>query len=41
MVKCPNCGVDIAEPDKSLKNHVFCIEVYTCKNCVCHFNVIR
>ena len=39
MVKCPNCGADISEPDKSLKNNVFQIEVYTCKNCKHTFKV--
>ena len=40
MVKCPNCNADVAEPDKSLKNHVFRIESYTCKNCKHNFKVM-
>jgi transcription elongation factor Elf1 len=40
MVKCPNCNTEVAEPDKSLKNQVFNIEAYTCKNCKHKFKVI-
>lgn len=40
MVKCPNCSSDVEEPDKSLKNQVFNIESYECKNCKKNFKVI-
>jgi len=40
MVKCPNCSAEVAEADKSLKNQVFRIECYTCKNCKHNFKVM-
>jgi transposase-like protein len=40
MVKCPNCNTEVAGPDKSLKNQVFRIEGYTCKNCKRTFEVM-
>jgi hypothetical protein len=40
MIKCPNCSADVAEPDKSLKNQVFHIESFTCKNCKHNFKVM-
>jgi len=39
MVKCPHCSEEVAEPDKSLKNNVFCVESYTCKNCSHRFKM--
>jgi transposase-like protein len=40
MVKCPNCNAEVVEPDKLLKNQVFRIEGYTCKNCKHNFKVM-
>jgi transposase-like protein len=40
MVKCPNCSAEVEEPDKSLKNQMFQIEGYTCKNCKQNFKVV-
>jgi transposase-like protein len=40
MVKCPNCIAEVMEPNKSLKNQVFHIEGYTCKNCKHNFKVM-
>ncbi len=40
MAKCPNCGAEVAKPDKALKNQVFNIEGYTCKNCKNQFKRI-
>ena len=39
MAKCPNCGKEVAKPDKSLENHWFHIEAYKCKSCDCCFKV--
>ena len=38
-LKCPKCGAEVAQPDKSLKNHAFHIESYTCTNCKHNFEV--
>ena len=40
MVKCPKCSKEVEEPEKSLKNQVFNIEAYTCKNCKKNFKVM-
>ena len=39
MAKCPKCNQEIAKPDKSLKNHSFQIESYTCLKCKHQFKV--
>ena len=39
MTKCPKCGKDVAEPDKSFVNKVFSVEAYTCKECETSFKV--
>jgi DNA-directed RNA polymerase subunit RPC12/RpoP len=41
MARCSNCGKEVAKPDESLKNHVFRVEVYTCKNCGFSFKVMK
>jgi hypothetical protein len=41
MVKCPKCSVEVVLPDKTLDNHAFHIDVYTCKNCHNHFKVLN
>jgi len=41
MAKCPKCGKEVEEPDKSLKNFWFHIESYTCKECNCHFKITK
>jgi formate dehydrogenase maturation protein FdhE len=41
MVKCPNCGKEVSNPDKSFKNRVFHVEAYTCKNCSNYFKVSK
>jgi hypothetical protein len=41
MAKCPNCGEEVAEPDKLLENRLFRIEAYTCMNCNCCFKVAK
>jgi len=40
MAKCPNCNADGVELNKSLKNQVFRIEGYTCRNCKHNFKVM-
>jgi transposase-like protein len=32
-VNCPNCGKELAKPDKKLENAVFCVARYTCDAC--------
>ncbi|MGD0451761.1 MAG: hypothetical protein ABSA79_11995 [Candidatus Bathyarchaeia archaeon] len=41
MTKCPKCGKDVEEPDKSFANKVFSVEAYTCHNCCNHFKVVK
>ena len=40
MVKCSKCSAEVTKPNKSLKNQVFNIEAYTCKNCKHNFKVM-
>jgi hypothetical protein len=37
LVKCPSCGKEQNNPEKSIRNCVFEIEAYTCSACGCHF----
>jgi hypothetical protein len=39
MAKCPNCGKEVFNPDKSFKNALFHVEAYTCPECKSHFHV--
>jgi len=39
LAKCPNCGKEIAKPERFLKNKVFNIEAYTCDGCGERFKV--
>jgi hypothetical protein len=39
MVKCPNCGAEVAKPVRALKNHAFTIEAYECSSCHTKFKV--
>jgi ribosomal protein S27E len=32
-VNCPNCGKELAKPDKKLQNAVFYVALYTCDAC--------
>jgi predicted nucleic-acid-binding Zn-ribbon protein len=38
MVTCLNCGTDVAEPDRTLRNNFFVIDAYTCPKCRNKFN---
>ncbi|MGD6852490.1 MAG: hypothetical protein ACQCN6_10575 [Candidatus Bathyarchaeia archaeon] len=33
MVKCPNCGRNLTEPERKIENSSFCIERYKCDRC--------
>jgi len=37
MANCPNCGKELAKPERRIANSVFCIEVYTCDKCELSF----
>jgi len=39
MAKCPKCEKEETVPTKSLKNMVFHVEAYTCKECGTNFKV--
>ena len=41
MARCPECGKVVSAPDKSLKNSLFHIEAYSCKECGTHFKVTK
>jgi hypothetical protein len=41
MAKCPNCGKDVPEPEKSFTNRHFHVEAYICKECHHHFHEVH
>ncbi len=39
MAKCPNCGNEVAKPQKTIDNRMFHLEYYVCDNCGKTFTV--
>jgi predicted RNA-binding Zn-ribbon protein involved in translation (DUF1610 family) len=41
MADCPNCGKEVAKPDKKIENAFFHIVIYTCDRCGTSFKVAK